>query len=485
MIHIQDRVADALGALGVDAGDRVGVACSGGPDSAVLAHVALHLCRRGRLGPVTLLYVDHGLRPDSRQDGEVVADLARRWGGAVAHLAVTVDRARASLEAAARDARYAALAQAAADLALRWVLLAHTASDQSETVFMRIVRGTGVTGLGAIPPARDDIYLRPLLGTTRAEIEQYRAAFEVPAVADPMNRDPAFLRNRVRHRWLPALREENPRIDEALCRLAEAARAQGAVLDYAATQLLARAARGRGQAAGALDVRVLVHAPDAVVTRALALAAEGAGAGPMGARHRQALHALVQRPRAGTVSIELPGLTAVREYDVLRLHARAAGAPGAAKGLERGSSGVTSAAAGFPANSLGQGVPGEAGDEVSGEVSVGAAERAPDAAAPNAAASRAEADRLQVMGPDGPYGVRRWQPGDRMRPARLRGRSRKLGDLFIDARIPRAQRAQALVVTRLSDGVIEWAEHIGPAYRSRVSVSLTMPEPVASNKVSD
>ena len=84
--------------------------------------------------------------------------------------------------------------------------------------------------------------------------------------------------------------------------------------------------------------------------------------------------------------------------------------------------------------------------------------------------------------PDGPYQVRPWRPGDRMRPVRLRGRSRKLSDLFTDARVPRATRSDARVVERASDGTIVWAEHIGPAFGAKIHVTLTHPEPMATNK---
>lgn len=88
---------------------------------------------------------------------------------------------------------------------------------------------------------------------------------------------------------------------------------------------------------------------------------------------------------------------------------------------------------------------------------------------------------LQVCGP-GSYEVRTARPGDRMQPVRLRGRSRKLSDLFIDARVPRRLRTAARVVVRVSDGRIEWAEHIGPAHGSDVDVTLTHSTPVATNK---
>jgi tRNA(Ile)-lysidine synthase len=463
MYHVQDRIARALAALGVEAGHALGVACSGGPDSAALAHACLTLARRGALGRVVLLHVHHGLRPDADRDAEVVRALAAQGHGQAVIRAATVDRDRASLEAAARDARYAVLDQLAIELGLRWILTAHTASDQAETVLMRVMRGTGVHGLAGIPAARGR-YLRPLLDTTRAEIEDYCRSFEVPAVADPMNQDPAFLRNRVRARWLPALRAENPRIDEALCRLATAAADQRSVLEYAAATLLERA-RGQTPAglpahAVALDVAALQQAPAAVRSRAASRAAAGAGLGPLAARHLRALDALVTRPAAGSARLSLPGGTATREYDRL-IFARWIFAGRAGQAVEM--------TAEMTAASLPEPAPGP--PEVAPEIKI---EVAPEAEL-----------AVEIHGPDAPYRVRRWQPGDRMRPVRLRGRSRKLGDLFIDARVPRRLRGRAVVVIREADGAIVWAQHIGPAFGCEISVSLTPGTPLASNKVSD
>jgi tRNA(Ile)-lysidine synthase len=443
---MHECIARALRALGVTPAHALGVACSGGPDSAALAHACLVLAGRGTLGPVTLLHVNHGLRADAGNDAEVVRALAAQGGTQAVIRDVVVDRTRASLEAAARDARYAALDALAVELGLRWIVTAHTASDQAETVLMRIMRGTGVVGLAGIPRARG-IYLRPLLEVTRAEIEAYCARFGVATAADPMNADPTFLRNRVRHDWLPALRAENPRIDEALCRLAAAAADERAVLEYAAETLLAQArvpvpggmTGGLPDSAVALDVICLAQAPAAVRTHVVRLAAAHAGTRPLEARHLRALDELVTRPavaggpavRGGSARLSLPGGSAVREYDRLILAGPATSAP-----------------------------------------------QVDEAQSPALA-------RIQVTGADGPYVVRHWQPGDRMRPARLRGRSRKLGDLFIDARVPRRLRACAVIVIRPADGVIVWAEHIGPAFGCDVSVCLTPGNRLASNKISD
>lgn len=409
-----------LSDVGVTPEDRLGIGCSGGPDSAVLAHAVLGLHARGALGPVVLVHVDHGLRPDSADDAAVVHELARHRGRVVT-LRVEVDRSQASLERAARDARYQAFERAAGDHDLRWMLLAHTASDQAETVLMRVVRGTGVTGLAGIPPRRG-MYLRPLIQTPRADIEAYLTEQGVPHTRDPMNQDAAFLRNRVRHTWLPRLRAENPNLDEALCRLAESARQQAEALDFAA-ELLLDQARAPG-AEHTLSVPVLGRAPAAVVRRALALAAERAGSTPLEACHQRAVHDLVARPASGTLRLDLPGVRAIREYQTLRLVPARPGAP-----------------------------------------------------------ARPDVD-IVVSGPAPPYIIRCWQPGDRMRPARLKGRSRKLSDLFIDAKVPRHLRTQALVVERQSDGTIEWVQYIGPAWGSGVDVVLTSPDPVATNKPS-
>jgi tRNA(Ile)-lysidine synthase len=445
MSRLHTRVLSMLVEHGVEPGHRLGVGCSGGADSAALAHVSASLGRAGALGPVVLAHIDHGLRPDSAADARAVAALARTLGAGVAIRAVVVDRRGASLERAAREARYQAFEDLAREHQLRWILLAHTASDQAETVLMRVLRGTGVAGLAAIPPQRDR-YLRPLLGTTRQEIEAYVTEHGVAWVRDPMNEDPAFLRSRIRHRWLPALRAENPALDQALVRLARSAAAQREVLDFAATTLLAQARASQpgtapdaaaapvaarpatsGSAPQRLDIASLGSAPEAVVRRALALAVEQAGGGPLGAKHLRALHDLVQRPTSGTLGLDLPGVRAVREYQTLLLDATRAGS-----------------------------APGPAAEAAAGVV---------------------------VRGSRPPYVVRRWRPGDRMRPARLKGRSRKLSDLFTDAKVPLSARQRAIIVARQSDGVIEWAEHIGPAHDAEISVALTSPDPVASNKL--
>ena len=167
---------------------------------------------------------------------------------------------RASLQEVARNLRLDALAALADAHGAARVALGHQADDQAETVLFRIVRGTGLPGLAGIPYRRDR-FVRPLLDVRRGEVLRYLRRRSIPFIDDPSNADARFARARIRHRVLPALTQENPRIVEALVGLAAAARAgaTGERPDVALTSLPRRAAavvsrlKARGGSAG-IDV---------------------------------------------------------------------------------------------------------------------------------------------------------------------------------------------------------------------------------------
>lgn len=370
-----------------------GLACSGGADSMALTDAAIAEC-----GPsnVIVIHVDHGLSEGSGRVAAEVTAWARARGVATVVRNVVVER-RASLEAAARDARYAALEAVAAEVGCRWVWLAHTARDQAETVLMRIVRGTGPAGLAGMATIRGR-FLRPLIDTPRAAIEGYVAARGLPTWEDPMNADMRIARVRFRTRYLPALREENPALDEALCRLAYSAREWMGAIDELAEP----------HANFPIACRVLLELDSAVRKRAYALALERAGLG-YDAVHLEQIDHLLLRSEDGQRAVDVPGGRVVRTYDVIALE--------------------------LPGERVGEPEP--------------------------------------LVAPAG-YELRAWRPGDRMKPARLKGRSRKLSDLFIDAKIPRDIRRAARVLVRTDDQVIVWAEHIGLAFGESDEV---MPRP--------
>ena len=237
-------------------GDRVIVAVSGGPDSMALLHVLWEA--RERLGlALEVAGVDHGLRSAAAGELDFVEARAVALELPFTRLAVEVTRRGAGLQDAARQARLGALAALAIERGARRVALGHQADDQAETVLYRMVRGTGLTGLGGIPYQREP-FIRPLLDVRRAEILRYLRRRSIPFVEDPSNADLRFARARVRHRYLPMLAEENPRVAEALVALAAAARDRGqAAPDGLALSRRVAAAVDRLRARGgsaALDV---------------------------------------------------------------------------------------------------------------------------------------------------------------------------------------------------------------------------------------
>jgi tRNA(Ile)-lysidine synthase len=205
----------------VVAGDRVLLAVSGGPDSTALLH-GMHKLT-SRLGVVLhVACVDHRLRPESALEAQGVAQMCADLGLSCDILAVDVHRGRRGLgssQEAARRVRLAALESAADRRGCTRIALGHTADDQAETVLFRIVRGTGIAGLSGIAYRRGRL-IRPLLDVRRREILAYLAKRKIGYFSDPSNANQRYARSRIRHRFLPALAEENPRVVDALLALA-------------------------------------------------------------------------------------------------------------------------------------------------------------------------------------------------------------------------------------------------------------------------
>ncbi|MBU1275097.1 MAG: tRNA lysidine(34) synthetase TilS [Proteobacteria bacterium] len=192
---------------------------SGGSDSVALARL-LALAAPERDWRLALGHVDHALRPDSAEDARFVAELARELGAAFYSRRVAVERRGRSLEEAARQARREALSQMAAQAGAIAIALGHTTGDQAETVLMRLLGGTGPSGLAAMRPWSPP-WWRPLLAVSREELRGWLRAQGHTWREDPTNAGLEPLRNRVRHQLLPLARElVNPRAEAALARLA-------------------------------------------------------------------------------------------------------------------------------------------------------------------------------------------------------------------------------------------------------------------------
>ena len=187
------RFADDFRRL-TDAGpeDRIGIAVSGGPDSVAL----LLLAAAAFPGRVAAATVDHGLRAEGAGEARFVADLCAVRG--ISHAILTLDTLDAgNVSARARVARYAGLNDWADAHELRWLLTAHHADDQLETVIMRLNRGAGVTGLSGVR-ARQGRIVRPLLGWRRSELVAIVADAGITPVDDPSNHDDRYDRARLR-----------------------------------------------------------------------------------------------------------------------------------------------------------------------------------------------------------------------------------------------------------------------------------------------
>lgn len=282
-------------------------AVSGGADSMYL------LERLRELGyPVAAAHYDHGLRGEaSKADAAFVRDWCRERGvpfiGGAGDAAACARENRLGVEEAARKLRYAFLESAADALSAAVIATAHTADDNAETVVMRLTRGAGAKGLGGIPPVRGRL-VRPMLDTTRGEVEAYLAARGIPHVEDETNAEDDYLRNRIRHRVIPLLREENPGFVDAVGRAARLLREDEEYLDGLAAAFLAENLRG-----DTLPADRLSALPRPVARRVLRRLA-----GDLSLRHVDALLALAA---SGVGAAGVPGLRVEASEGVMRFGA--------------------------------------------------------------------------------------------------------------------------------------------------------------------
>lgn len=431
-------------------GPPVVVAVSGGPDSLCLLHVLAAL--RADLGvALHVAHLDHMIRgAESAAEAQFVAELARRWG-----LPATIESADvpglaraagANLHAAARAARYGFLARVAHACGAQAVAVAHHADDQAETVLMHLLRGAGPEGLRGMRPvvpyaewaadveattqadkelaARSPsaclpispALIRPLLQVTRADIESYCAAHGLDPRRDPSNQDLAATRNRIRHDLLPRLIEYNPHVISALGRTAAICAEEQSFVDAALAAVwaaLAREREGGVDFAGAAWRELHPALQRAAIRRAHAQLGRGA---TLGMEHVEQARALVGRGVGGRA--DLPGGVAlVVGYD----GSFTLGAPLHIDSPQLGSDSVPLPAEGHV----------DLGEGWAIEVT-----RLPGP--PPRPVDRWEV-YLDAAALGQPLLARRRRPGDRLRPAGGRG-GRRLQDLLVDAKLPRALR---------------------------------------------
>ena len=278
----------------VQPGDTVICAVSGGADSMALLWAIWNL--REQLGiQVQAAHFNHHLRgEESQRDENFVVDFCKDHG-MICHVGgAEVKTGEKGLEAAARTARYAFLQSLPGKIAT-----AHTADDNAETMLMHLVRGTGLKGLGAIAPIRENI-IRPMLNITRQEVLAFLETEGIAYVTDSSNDTDDFLRNRIRHHVMPLLKEENPSLAENLSATALRLRRDEMALD--------------GLAEETTHVETLRRMPEAVQTRALAKLLVAFGVKEPEAEHIALLRNVVHSENPSAVG-QFPGVVIGRQYD--------------------------------------------------------------------------------------------------------------------------------------------------------------------------
>ncbi len=439
----------------VPSGAAVVVGVSGGADSLALLHLLTSL--RERL-PFTLhvATLDHGLRGAAgAADADFVRRTAEAWGLPVTVGAVQLDPQASGLEARARAARYHFLATTARTIGADRVAVAHHADDQAETVLMHLIRGTGLHGLAGmrplmpLPGAADLLLIRPLLDISRAELVAYCAAHGLAYRHDATNDLPGSLRNQLRLQTLPHLRELNPRINEALNRLADLAAVDDAYLQQQfITVALPHLQRVTDAAAARLTVPLSIFRDlhPALQYRLLQYGWQQISPLPdevPGYEHLSAAAQVMQTGGVGAIAL-LPGKVQVRrDYETVIMEP-----------LDASPSTTAYPYLLPPGSDLPVTIPGRTETPYGWSLETRLTE----------AASGSPPPGLMVPLPDGSrLYLRTRRPGDRITPRGLAGKSRKLKAWLIDRKIPQAVRDQLplLVRRRAIESAGKTMEHPG------------------------
>jgi tRNA(Ile)-lysidine synthetase-like protein len=438
------RTTDATSGL-FTPGDTVVVAVSGGADSVALLHL-LRAYAPERALSLHVAHLDHMLRPASADDAAAVAGLAAAWDLPATLAARDVqafanERGR-GLEDAARTVRYAFLARVAADIGATAVATAHTADDQAETVLMNVLRGTGLTGLrgmGAVsgyPVAAADIrtledvgptmagwpprLVRPLLGVARADIEAWLSAHGLKAREDATNRDRRFLRNRIRLDVRPLLETINPRLTEALVRMAAGVGEDLDLIEAALDSVWPSLAQVSDDSV-TMDLAAWRDLAPTLRRRALRRAAAhlGADGRAFGWPAVEAAYGLADGVPAGA-RMSLPGRLSLQRAD-------------SSFTLLRSGADIPPLGLGPAARRLS--VPGTTVLPGGWAIHAELRPRQPGGAVLGRWQGLFDADSVGAM-----LAVRGRQPGDRFAPLGLGGHQKTVQDLFVDSHVPRAER---------------------------------------------
>jgi tRNA(Ile)-lysidine synthase len=413
-------------------GETVLVGLSGGPDSTCLAMVLKELSPELSLS-VRTLYVDHGLRPEEtpgeiRFARELSAGLDMPFSVRNVEAGPFAREHGLSIQEAARRLRLAALEEEARETGSRLIALGHNLDDQAETMVMRFLRGSGPTGLAGIAPVRGQ-FIRPLIETERKDIEAFLSRRQVVPIRDPSNLKLDYLRNRLRVQVMPLLREINPDLSRTLAHTAEVFREEERYFSILVTKALMKLISRKTDTSIELFLAPLEAMEKVILRRVLRRAIdETRGLRGIGFPHVEDIITLLKEGLPGD-RVHLPGgVRVIKKYSTVLLTSE-----------EPVRLGTYSLEAG------GEVLLGEAGLVIAASVSHEKPSFEPDYR------YSAVFDAGKAAGP---FTVRPRQDGDSFLPLGF-GRTKKLQDFFVDAKVPREERdAVPIVTTR--EGEILW-----------------------------
>lgn len=427
-------------------GTRVVAAVSGGSDSVALLFILRELADSGALTLAGLAHLNHHIRGEEAEgDAAFCEALANRLrlGADIGHADVpSLSRARhESIEVAARHARLAFFEEALGRLGADVIALAHTRRDQAETVLLRLVRGAGPRGLGAMAP-RNGHRIRPLLDIARDDLRAYLSARGETWREDATNDDASTARNWVRQEVMPRLAVINPQAERALARAARIQSEDAALLDSLARDAASRLARqDTGQIR--LNAEEMGRLPEALARRVLLAVFETLR--PSRAYGWEETEAALQVVRSGR-NCDLPGLRLERIGPDAVLTIRGPSPPHPFAGIQP-----------TPLS-----VPGTASDPAGRWVIEARGPEAPGASLPHGTAAVLDAVAVgqHLM-------IRGRRPGDRIEPRGLGGR-KKVQDIFVDRKVPRDERDLVPLVVDEQDRIVWIPGHaVDEAFRAR------------------
>lgn len=433
-------------------GDRVLVGVSGGPDSICLLHI-LSLLRDELNFSLFAAHLDHGLRPESGKEARFVRALAGKWSipvyTSMANVSLYKKNRGLSSQEAARRLRYHFFWKAALFFKANKIALGQHRDDQVETVLINFLAGAGLDGLSGIKisrPLKNITIIRPLIKSSRREIEKYCKDHHLETLTDASNLKPVYRRNKVRLELIPYLeREYNPRIRESLYRMSEILSGELAYLHKKAVLYLRLLSKPRHKGLW-VDSSALSKLHISLQRRVIKLAVQKAGKysqGP-GSHHIEAVIKLYQNEGKTGKQLSLPGLIDVyMDSDGLVIsgkdHNRFVGEP------------VT------------LNVPGLTLHPGSGMIIEAEKKNPGESAWPPDDKTEAYLDLSSLQLPL--VLSTRWE-GARFRPLGLKGKSKKLKDYFIDRKIPRRERKTYPLI--VSGNEIVWVISQSIAYPFRV-----------------